>query len=56
MQSKIVSVAHMRADHAAAQNLSVAPASMAAFRFCLIALVEQQLGNAFITTVGNGAA
>ena len=41
-------VARMRADHAAAQNLAVA----VRFR----AVVEQQLGLAFIAAIGNGAA
>ena len=41
-------VASMGADHAAAQDLAVAMS----FR----AVVKQQLGDAFVTAIGNGAA
>ena len=41
-------VACMRADHAAAKDLAVAMG----FR----AVIKQQLGNAFITAIGDGAA
>ena len=41
-------VARMRANHAAAQDLAVA--------VCLGRIVKQQLGDAFVAAIGNGAA
>jgi hypothetical protein len=49
-------VARVGADHAAAQDLAVPPASMAAFWSCLRRIVEQQFGHAFVAAIGNGAA
>ncbi len=49
-------VARVRADHAAAQYLALAPASMAVSRSCFGAVVKQQFGKAFVAAIGNGAA
>ena len=48
--------ARMRAYHATAQDLAVAPASMAASLFTIGKIVKQQLGHGIKAAVGNGAA
>ena len=49
-------VARVRAHNTAAQNLAVAPASMAASLFTIGKIVKQQLGHGIKAAVGNGAA